>query len=382
MSWYGELELRNRLFQEDHARDCHEIEELSRICCEETDQARQVRIEELSMQQQKNPATVSQMMAQIRDLQKKVNSLPCRDSGLPRNTQNCTGMMGNVFERPPVQEGQPSTFFHNSKNLASSSQLLGPDTADTARKRENGMKRESLNTPIQSPHFQSRSGMLNHTCGTDSHHGMVDYPRTSIAELNLGKLPVPMEFQGWKTNFRSESCLKTAHPQVTMHWIKEVEIAKSIDELKTSRSIVGRTDFPDFDMLDAMLASALKKILITQVPFRKSVSVEEQRAEKYDRFSRGRQLTYMIYEYLRAAGAYEAVQGLSDLFTMSLQNDDVQDFDVRWDHALLTVSEIPSDAILEGLYKSNLQNSFQLQTMMPLYDQEVARNNGEPTYQQ
>ena len=74
-----------------------------------------------------------------------------------------------------------------------------------------------------------------------------------------------------------------------MHWIKEVEIAKSIDELMTSRSIVERTDFPDFDMLDAMIASALKKLLNTQIHFRKRVSVEEQRAQTYDRFLRGRQ---------------------------------------------------------------------------------------------
>ena len=40
---------------------------------------------------------------------------------------------------------------------------------------------------------------------------------------------------------------------------------------------------------------------------------------------------------------------------MTLQNDDVQDFDVRWDHALLSVSEMPSDPILEGLYKSKLE---------------------------
>ena len=45
----------------------------------------------------------------------------------------------------------------------------------------------------------------------------------------------------------------------------------------------------------------------------------------------------MIYEYFRATGAHEAVQGLEDSFTVSLQNDDVQDFDVRWDHALLKV---------------------------------------------
>ena len=56
----------------------------------------------------------------------------------------------------------------------------------------------------------------------------------------------------------------------------------------------------------------------------------------------------MIYEYFRAAGAFEAVQGLSTVFGISLQNDDVQDFDVRWDHASLTLSEMPSDMILEG----------------------------------
>ena len=54
-------------------------------------------------------------------------------------------------------------------------------------------------------------------------------------------------------------------------------------------------------------------------------------------------------EYFRATGAYEAAQGLADSATLSLQNDDVQDFDVRWDHALLSVSEMLSLAILEGL---------------------------------
>ena len=75
ISLYGELELRNRLFQENHARDSQEIQEVRRICCEETEQARQARSEELSVQQQRNPATVNQMMAQIRGSQNKVNSL-------------------------------------------------------------------------------------------------------------------------------------------------------------------------------------------------------------------------------------------------------------------------------------------------------------------
>ena len=96
-----------------------------------------------------------------------------------------------------------------------------------------------------------------------------------------------------------------------MRWIKEVDIAKRIDNLMTSQSITGRRDFPDYDMLHTMLASALKRLLDKHVHFRKKkVSVEEQRAQMYDRFLRWRQITYMICEYFRAIGAYEAVQGL------------------------------------------------------------------------
>ena len=180
--------MRNRLFQFDHARNCKEIEELKRFCCEETDRARQARIDELSLHQERNPTTVSQLMAQIRELQNRVNSLsdarelydpesgsssgathvpgqtsnllflsprtlPRYDSGSPRDTQNGTGFSGNVIERPPAQEGLSSTIFNNSKNLASSCQEFRRDTVETARKRDREMTRESLHTAVPSPHF-------------------------------------------------------------------------------------------------------------------------------------------------------------------------------------------------------------------------------------
>ena len=129
--------------------------------------------------------------------------------------------------------------------------------------------------------------MLNHTGGTCSHNGMKDSPRIPFSEMHLGKFADSMEFQSWKVNFKNEVCTRTADPQITVHWIKEVEIAKSIDEHMTSPSIVVRTDFPDFDMLDAMIASALKKLLNKQIHFRKRGSVEQQRAQKHDRFVRG-----------------------------------------------------------------------------------------------
>ena len=50
--------------------------------------------------------------------------------------------------------------------------------------------------------------------------------------------------------------VRTADSQVTMLWIKEVEVAKSIDELVASRSMTGQHNFPDDEMFDAMIASA------------------------------------------------------------------------------------------------------------------------------
>ena len=106
--------------------------------------------------------------------------------------------------------------------------------------------------------------------------------------------------------------------------------------------------------------------------FRKRLSVEEQRAQKKTTDSHEGEIACMIYEHFRGNGAFEAVQGLSDLFTKGSQNDDVQDFNVRWDQAHLSASET-KEMILARLYKSKLQNSVQLQTMA-LYDQEIVRN--------
>ena len=216
--------------------------------------------------------------------------------------------------------------------------------------------------------------MLNHTGGTYSHSGLIDYPRFPISELHLAKFLDSMEFQGRRVNFKTEVCSKTADPHLTMQWIKEVKMAKSIDELLTSRSIVERTDFHDFDILDAMTASALKRLLDKHIHFRKRVSVEEQRAQNSDRFSRGRQIAYMIYEHSRATGTREAVQGLSDLFTISLQNDDVQDFDQRAKYLQMRS--------WKDFTSQNCRILFSFRLKLFLYDQKSVRNIGQPSYLQ
>ena len=122
---------------------------------------------------------------------------------------------------------------------------------------------------------------MNHTGGTYSHGCMMDYPRIPTTGWNLGTFPDSMEFQSWKVNFRTVVCLRTADLQITMLWKKRVDIAKSIDEFVTSRSISGQHNFLDFDVCDAMIASALKKASQHAVKFPKRSKCERAACSEF-----------------------------------------------------------------------------------------------------
>ena len=102
-------------------------------------------------------------------------------------------------------------------------------------------------------------------------------------------------------------------------------------------------------MLDARIALSLNKIIQNSY-FKKKVSLEEQKAQKTDRFLRGRQIAYLLYDYFRVTGANDSVEKYADLFTIGLRNDDIQEFDSKWDDILLSVEQFPPDDILESLY--------------------------------
>ena len=150
------------------------------------------------------------------------------------------------------------------------------------------------------------------------------------------------------------------------------------EELKSSRLIAGN-NFPNFELLDARIASALNKI-IQNTRFKKKVSLEEMKAHKEDRFLRGRQIAWLIYEYFRVTGANDSVENCADLFTVVLRNDDIQEFDSKWDGILLSMTKIPPDDILEGLYKLRIRESDKLKTVLELYDLETHQKKLGPDY--
>ena len=90
--------------------------------------------------------------------------------------------------------------------------------------------------------------------------------------------------RSWIVHFRKEVCSKAKNPTLALQWIKEIEAAKSLDNLITPKSTTGK-DFPDYAELDLMRSAALKRCYDKQTNFRKKLSVEEQRAQKDNRFS-------------------------------------------------------------------------------------------------
>ena len=72
----------------------------------------------------------------------------------------------------------------------------------------------------------------------------------------------------------------------------------------------------------------------------------------------------MINDYFRVIGAQDTVLDFAGLFSVNLRDDNVQEFDTKWDEVLLSMSKIPSDDVLESLYKLRIRESEQLKTVL------------------
>ena len=104
-----------------------------------------------------------------------------------------------------------------------------------------------------------------------------DQQRLQISDLHFDKFPTPATFACWKIRFKTEVCTCSQFPTEAMQWIKDVELVDSVDELRSSLSIRG-ISMPNFEVLDARIASALNKIIYNS-QFKRRISLEEQKPE-------------------------------------------------------------------------------------------------------
>ena len=152
---------------------------------------------------------------------------------------------------------------------------------------------------------------------------MVGQQRQQILELQVDNFPTPHSFLIWKIRFKNQVTTCSDFPSDAMLWIKEVEMVDSMEELMSSRSVSGK-NFPHFEMLDAKIASALNKIIQNSHFKEEGQSRRAESSQKDDRFLRGRQIAFMIYDNFPVIGAHGAVLDYADLFSVTLRDDNIR----------------------------------------------------------
>ena len=293
---------------------------------------------------------------------------PSRREG-PPSIWDTHGISGNVFADPVASSSAP--YPQELHQWNSSEEPLHSSTVEKSERPEQNQDLRCQSGPSAKDSFDPSDGDSSKSYGADQQ-------RLQILDLHFDKFPTPATFACWKIRFKTEVCTCSQFPTEAMQWIKEVEMVDSVDDLRSSSS-VRCISMPNFEVLDARIASALNKIMHNS-HFKRRISLEEQKAQKQDRFLRGRQIAYLIYDYFRVTGVHDSVENYADLFTISLRNDDFQEFDSKWDGILLSMTKIPPDDILEGLYKLRIRESEKLKTVLELYDLEIHQKKLGPDY--
>ena len=294
---------------------------------------------------------------------------PSRREG-PPSIWDTHGKSGNVFANPAASSSAPYPQELNPWSFGREEPLH----SSTVEKSE----RETQDQDLRCQSGPSAKNSVIFSGGDFSKNYGADQQRLQISDLHFDKFPTPATFACWKIRFKTKVCTCSQFPTEAMLWIKEVEMVDPADDLQSSLSVRGKR-MPDFEVLDAKIASALNRI-IDNSHLKRRVSLEEQKAKKEDRFLRGRQIAHLIYEYFRVTGANDSVENYADLFTIALRNDDIQEFGSKWDGILLSMTQIPSDEILESLYKLQIRESEKLKTVLELYDLEIHQKKAGPDY--
>ena len=195
--------------------------------------------------------------------------MPSRREG-PPSIWDTHGISGNVFANPAASFSAP---YPQELNPWSSG-ISEPIHSSTAEKNEK-------QTPVQDQRCQSgpsaKSSVIPSEGDSSKNYG-ADQQRLQISDLHFDKLPTPATFACWKIRFKTEVCTCSQFPTEAMQWIKEVELVDSVDELRSSSSTRG-ISMPNFEVLDASIASALNRIILNS-HFKRRVSLEEQKAQK------------------------------------------------------------------------------------------------------
>ena len=176
-----------------------------------------------------------------------------RQTEEPPNIRDTSGISGNVFAHPQTSSSAPYPQELNSTWRKTIEEPIHMSIA------------EKSGRPERDPDLRCQSGpsakdSVIFSGGDSSKNYGADQQRLQISDLHFDKFPTPATFACWKIRFKTEVCICSQFPTEAMQWIKEVELVDSVDELRSSSSTRGLS-MPNFEVLDARIASALNKII-------------------------------------------------------------------------------------------------------------------------
>ena len=193
-----------------------------------------------------------------------------RQNKEPPNVWDTSGTSGDVFAHP---QASSSASYLQELNSTWKKTTEEPIHMSIAEKSE--MPQQNQDLRCQSGPSAKNSVIFSG--GDYSKNYGADQQRLQISDLHFDKFPTPATFACWKIRFKTEVCTCSQFLTEAMQWIKEVELVESVDDLRFSSSIRS-IPMPDFEVLDARIASALNKIHDSQ--FKRKISLEERKAQK------------------------------------------------------------------------------------------------------
>ena len=179
----------------------------------------------------------------------------------PPHIGDTHGKSGTVFVKPPASSSAPFPQGFNP--------WIPHVTEDTSPHVTS--ERQNPDTTLD-PRCQSGPSARNSfdpSEGRFSNDYRADQQRLQISEPHFDKFPNPTTLVCWKIRFKTEVCTCSQFPTEAVLWIKEVDMVES----------VRGTQGPDFEVLDAKIASALNRI-IQNTRFKKKVSLEDKKPKK------------------------------------------------------------------------------------------------------
>ena len=269
------------------------------------------------------------------------------DKCLPLDTWNLSGSQENVFWQSTHYVRFITNTLSRNSSLYDTPSATGAVPVHVCTGTPFARGEERIGSTIPLPRFAGRPSTMNPFFA--SGYSTEFYGWTAkTANIGTWIWQIPHAFNVFmlEDTIKNQVTTCSDFPSEGILWIKEVETVDSVDDFnKPSRSIGQRESL--------LLWTRSPRILTSR---RRSVSRNRKPKMMSDFHEEDRSLSW-------STTTFESVLDYADLFSVTPRDDNVQEFDTRWDGISSSMTKIPSDDILESLYKLRIRESDPLKTV-------------------